>query len=140
MRTARTRNGRTVVAVSGKHTVALVMRWPKEELDGLLGFAIERTLPGGQRSWLKTVLRFAGEPVQKGALYDSSAAPIQSFIWADLALDLDGDKTSPGLPPGSRLTYEVTPVRGKPGSLVLERDASVRLFIQTEPEHSHGPD
>ena len=132
-----TLRGRTVVAVSGKHAVTLVMRWPAEELTGLLGFAIRRTDNRRRTSWLKTVLRFPGEPVTPGKLEDSAVAPIQSMAWTDY--NLTEDKTSPGLDAGTRYVYEVIPVRGQPGALELEEAAAVRVAIATEPERDHGP-
>ncbi len=137
MRVKINHRGRTVVAVSGKHAITLVMRWPAEELDGLLGFAISRTDPTRKKVWLQTVLRFPGEPVHAGKLYDSSVAPIQSLVWSDHGLS--EDKEAFGLPAGTRYVYEVIPVRGRPGALDLEEQAAVRVSIATEPEHEHGP-
>ncbi len=138
MKSEAAREGRRVVAISGKHSVALAIRWPAEELDGLLGFAIQRRNPDRSTEWLQTVLRFEGEAIEKGKLYGSAEAPIQSMIWCDFGLD--NDKSKYGLPAGSRFTYEVTPVHGQPGKLVREEAAAVRVTISTEPEHEHGAD
>lgn len=89
MRSKTTHRGRTVVATSGKHAVSLAMRWPADELDGLLGFAIRRTGPDRRPTWLQSVLRFPGETIQTGKLYDSSVAPIQSLVWSDHGLSED---------------------------------------------------
>lgn len=126
-------NGRRVVAVSGKHGVVLAMEWPEEELKGLLGFAIRRTDPSRKTEWLKSILRFAGESIEKGRLYDSCEAPIQSMVWTDFAAG--EDKSQKGLIAGSRYIYEVIPVRGAPDDLRLAHKESVRLTISTEPEH-----
>ncbi len=138
MKTEATRRGRRVVAISGKHSVALAMQWPAEELDGLLGFSIRRQSPDRSIEWLPVVLRFEGEPIEKGKLYPSNEAPIQSMIWGDFGLS--DDKTKQGLEAGSRFIYEVIPVRGEPGKLEREEEAAVRVVISTEPEHEHGPD
>jgi len=90
---------------SGKHAVALAIRWPASEHNGLLGFAIRRTNPDRTTVWLQTVLRFEGEPITKGSLYDSAEAPIQSMIWCDVGLNDDGPADQ--LPAGSRFVYEV---------------------------------
>ncbi len=137
MRNKVLHRGRTVVAISGKHAVSLAMQWPQAELAGLLGFAISRTGTDHKLHWLPTVLRFPGDAIKTGQLYPSNQAPIQSMVWCDFGIE--NDKTHEGLAGGSRFIYEVTPVRGQPGALVLESDASVRVEIATEPEHEHGP-
>ena len=86
MKTEATRNGRRVVAISGKHSVGLAMQWPADELDGLLGFSIRRKSPDRNIEWLPAVLRFEGEPIEKGKLYPSDVAPIQSMLWGDFGL------------------------------------------------------
>lgn len=131
-------NHRRVKAVSGKHAVALAMEWPEEELSGLLGFAIQRTGPDRKTKWLRNVLQFEGRPIEKGRLYPSCDAPIQSMIWTDLGLD--EDKTKKGLEAGSRYIYEVIPVRGEPGDLKLMDKDAVRVTVSTEPEHDKGRD
>lgn len=138
MRVLATSGERRVLAVSGKHAVCLAMKWPAADLDGLLGFAIRRTGPDGSAGWLRTALRFASDEVRPGALYDSSEAPVQSMIWNDFGLD--EDKTKTGLPPASKFTYEVIPVRGAPGALQRDTTQAVRVSISTEPEHDKGAD
>lgn len=138
MKSQITSNKRRVVAVSGKHSIAIAIDWPEEEREGLLGFAIRRTNPNRSTEWLKTALRFEGDSVEKGRLYDSSEAPIQSMIWTDFALS--EDKTAKGLIPGSRYTYEIIPVRGQPNDLQLANKDSVRIAICTEPEHEKALD
>ena len=69
MLTRTDHKGRSVVAISGKHAVALAIRWPHENWNGLLGFAIRRTDTDRSTVWLKTVLRFQGESIEKGRLY-----------------------------------------------------------------------
>ncbi len=138
MRVLAKRDGRRVLAVSGKRSVVLAMRWPEEEIDGLLGFAIRRRAPDRSLSWLKTVLRFDGYETCKGCLYDSDEAPIQSMIWMDLGLDDDVSIT--GLDAGSRYTYEVFPVRGSADAPERDTSQSVRVTINTEPEFENGRD
>ncbi len=138
VKTGTTHNGRSVIAVSGKHSIALAMKWPDAEHDGLLGFAIRRTGPDRRTEWLPSVLRFEGEQIHKGKLYDSIEAPVQSMIWSDFGIS--EDRKGIGLPAGSRFVYEVIPVRGTPTELKRMDDESVRVCISTEPEHEHGPD
>ena len=137
MRVHAETDGRQVVAVSGKHSIVLAMKWPEAEFDGLLGFAIRRRDPDRSMSWLKTVLRFEEEKVTKGTLYESDQAPIQSMIWTDFGLS--DDKTQTGLEAGSRFTYEVFAVRGTTASPQIDDGQAVRVSISTEPEHDHGP-
>ncbi len=138
MRVKQTSEGRTVVAISGKHAVCLALDWPQTELSDLLGFAIKRTGSDGSEIWLPNALRFEGEALHKGRLYDSSDAPIQSLIWGDFGITADPKKH--GLPTATVFTYTVIPVRGGPGSVRLELDESVSIGITTEPEHDAGSD
>ncbi len=138
MRVETTHNGRTVVAISGKHAIALALKWPAEEFRGLIGFAIRRTGPDRVATWLQTVLRFAGESIEKGRLYDSVDAPIQSMIWNDFGLS--ENKQEVGLPAGTRFVYEVIPMHGRPGALKQMHRNSVRIAVSTEPEHEPGSD
>ena len=66
MKSQAGREGRYVVAISGKHSVALAVKWPADELDGLLGYAIRRRNPDRSTEWLQTVLKFEGEAIEKG--------------------------------------------------------------------------
>ncbi|MDJ0823494.1 MAG: phospholipase D-like domain-containing protein, partial [Paracoccaceae bacterium] len=113
------------------------MQWPKSEYKGLLGFAIRRRDPDRSLSWLKTALRFVGEKVTRGRLYDSDVAPIQSMVWSDFGLSDDTGEV--GLPSGSRFTYEIFAVRGTTEAPEIDNSQSVRISINTEPEHDHGP-
>ncbi|MCX4240391.1 alkaline phosphatase family protein [Paraliomyxa miuraensis] len=117
--------------MSGTHVVTLIMGWPRAQAQGLLGFAIERSI-GGAKTWLPTTLRFAGQPTKAGALHPSNEAPIQSMVWNDPGLS--DDRTSHGLPPDTALEYTVVPVRGTPEALVLDQASAVTVTLRTEPD------
>lgn len=111
------------------------MDWPNgDSHNNFLGFAIHRT-PGFQdnktgsfseHSWLPNRIGFNGPPPTGQPDPPSNEAPIQKFLWWDARLD--------GLKPGSKLSYEISPIIGNPNNLdLIQPDSTVVEVII--PEH-----
>lgn len=127
-----------VRAIGGLHVVTLAWDWnevEKAKLDGLLGFAIERSeLAGGQvveRYFLRGIKRFKfkDEGLRPGTPMPTSEHPIQSFQW--------GDYTAK---PETTYRYRVVPVYGKPKLLELDDASATTVEIRTEGEEGGRTD
>jgi phosphatidylserine/phosphatidylglycerophosphate/cardiolipin synthase-like enzyme len=120
---ARSKNqGISVHAIAGSRVVCLGLDATKKAAKGLLGFAIQRR-EGRKKRWLQGVRYFETAPPKDatpGVPVPSDQAPIQSFLWGDYTAE-----------PGTRYTYAVHPVYGKPGALRLGDPAEVQ--VTTEP-------
>ena len=138
MRTAATKDGRTVVGIAGKHAVLLAFKWPQKEFKGLLGFAIQRKQGNRESIWLPTVINFPDVEITKGQLHSSSEVPVQSMIWNDFGLS--ENKTRNGLPAGTKFIYTVIPIRGTAAAQIRMIEESVNIELSTEAEHELGSD
>src|SRR4051812_19597802 len=99
------------------------MDLPPDGVDGLLGFAIERTdHTEGERRWLTNLLRFPA-PRSDGRAEPEPATsdrhPIQTFRWGDYSAKPEHD-----------YTYRVVAMTGAPDDLRPTRESAVSL--QTE--------
>ncbi|WP_202801513.1 hypothetical protein [Bradyrhizobium yuanmingense] len=111
--------------------VLLAMDWPDgADRKDFLGFAIRRTPPfrsgdapvtidGKKWNWLPNRLGFEG-PAPEGHDLPTDRAPIQKFMWWDARIDEDQ--------PGSKFTYVIAPVVGKPNQFGLV-DATARASM-----------
>jgi len=129
-----------VRAIAGLHVVALAWDFVNTlsvtgdtlpaELQGLLGFAIEREeLDAGgvvaERYMLRGIKRFRDKDqgLPPGTPVPLDEHPVQSFLWADYTPK-----------PGTTYTYRVVPLHGKPKNLQPNDAASVKVTVTTEPE------
>jgi len=112
MRTGLHNNKFSVHAIAGTHVITLAFDAKKEETKKLLGFAIHRTKfdkdgndisQGGD--WMKGYKPFQEviPKPQPKVTYPTNLHPIQSFTWADYAVEQD-----------KIYKYKVIPVFGKP--------------------------
>ncbi len=111
-----------VRAISGTHVVFLAFDMKEADINGLLGFSIQRTdYSEDETVWLKGNKTFASVRASTG-LEDASSNehPFQAFQWADYSVK-----------PGYRYRYRVIPRYGKPGALTKKNSTSVT--ISTEP-------
>lgn len=122
-----------VRAIAGTYVVVLawdIVEGEEAKLDGLLGFAIERTeLDGGggpvEAYWMRGIKRFREKDkgLPPGTPVPTSDHPIQSFQWADYTAKA-----------GRRYLYRVVPVYGKPKLLQLDHGSAVEVDVRTELE------
>lgn len=126
MRVAAKDNGVAAKAYAGTTGVLLAFDVDEKRRKGLLGFAIERE--GGNRphQWLQGMQRFPGEEHKPGESVDTDKAPVQKFRWSDYRVY-----------PGTRYTYKVHPVYGKPGALSVESGPSLTVVTSSASEGEH---
>jgi hypothetical protein len=122
MRTRATNGPIGAQAIAGSYVVLLGMNLDEKAVDGLLGFAIERTdHTEGQRFFLDNFLLLEANDRSGGAEPDHSSLqnPFQDFVW--------GDYTAK---PHHSYTYRVSAMY-KAANGPREGDA-VELMVQTE--------
>jgi phosphatidylserine/phosphatidylglycerophosphate/cardiolipin synthase-like enzyme len=122
MRVSQSSGALSARAIVGTRVVLFGMNLPEDAIDGLLGFAIERTeLPDGQPRFLDNFIRFAANDDPANPDHSSRNNPFQHFYW--------GDYTPK---PGTQYRYRVIPLYGAPNALE-ERDP-VELDVTTQSE------
>ncbi|HEX2052734.1 MAG TPA: hypothetical protein VHJ78_03275, partial [Actinomycetota bacterium] len=129
MRTRKTSDGLTVQAIAGTNVVLLGFDLEPERCDGLLGFALHRTVHGEDEArWIEGTKTFAetdpGFP--PGAKYSTRQHPIQGFTWSDLTAK-----------PGRDYTYRVVALKGTPAKLKPAAEVSVRVQTETPEGGTH---
>jgi phosphatidylserine/phosphatidylglycerophosphate/cardiolipin synthase-like enzyme len=118
----------SVHAIAGTYVVLFGMDVRKKGLDGLLGFAIERSdHTEGERFFLTNFLLFEGNDVGDTPDHSSRANPFQEFVWGDYTAKPDHD-----------YTYAVSAVYGKPGGLDQRTTASVQVRTESEADSEHA--
>ena len=96
MRTGKSNGSISVHAIAGTHVITLAFDATPAAAKGLMGFALHRTKlnaagkdidKGGD--WMKGYKPFASviKDPQPEVTYPSDKHPIQSFTWADYAVD-----------------------------------------------------
>ncbi|MEJ2887696.1 phospholipase D-like domain-containing protein [Actinomycetospora aeridis] len=120
MRASENASGLTVQAVAGNNVVLLGMDLPPADVEGLLGFGIERTdHTEGERSWLTNLLRFPASSADGRAPRGPASSehhPLQTFRWGDYSAKPEHD-----------YTYRVVATAGAPGDLRPVRETSVSV-------------
>jgi hypothetical protein len=122
MRIKNTSDHLTVQAIGGSHVVLLGWDFPRENCDGLLGFAIHRTDPTEEEAcWLRGLKTFekTDPGFVAGSTYSTRDHPVQSFMWADYAAK-----------PGRLYGYRVVALKGSPSA--LEPVAETAVQVRTE--------
>jgi phosphatidylserine/phosphatidylglycerophosphate/cardiolipin synthase-like enzyme len=125
----RATNGQiSVQAVAGTHVVLLGMDVDPAQVDGLLGFAIERTdHTEGERDFLDNFLLLEANDSGEDADHSSEKNPFQEFIW--------GDYTAK---PDHSYTYSVTAMHGEPDKLEPGPAAAVRADTESQSDGRHA--
>lgn len=117
MRATADENDVRIKAYAGSTGVLLALNVASNKRDGLLGFAIRRIAHAtNDKSWLTGSLHFAGFHHNPSYPINSNVAPIQKFRWSDYRIY-----------PDQEYSYEVHPVYGQPGQLVLEDGPTVTV-------------
>jgi phosphatidylserine/phosphatidylglycerophosphate/cardiolipin synthase-like enzyme len=122
MRIKNTSDRLSVQAIGGSHVVLLGWDFPRENCDGLLGFAIHRTDPTEEEAgWLRGLKTFeeTDPGFVAGSTYSTREHPVQSFIWADYSAK-----------PGRLYGYRVLALKGSPTA--LEPVAQTAVQVRTE--------
>jgi phosphatidylserine/phosphatidylglycerophosphate/cardiolipin synthase-like enzyme len=123
MRAQAYANGLSVQAIVGTHVVLFGFDVPKDDLPGLMGFAIKKTDKASSATgdYLPNFLLLSVN--DRGAKPDHSSYlnPFQEFVWGDYTLS-----------PSREYTYEVTARYGAPDA--LHDGPSVSLDVTTESE------
>ena len=118
----------TVHAIAGTYVVLLGINLDAALVDGLLGFAVERTdHTEGERYDLANALLFAASDTVPEPEYSSRRNPVQEFVW--------GDYTAK---PQHRYTYKVTAMYGTPGKLTPGEEAAVTVMTIHPDDGTHG--
>ena len=124
MRSTRSDQGLTVLAIAGTYVVLLGWDLAEQAITagGILGFAIRRTRhEDGDQRWLSGMKTFEAtlpHPAP-GVPVTSYQHPFQTFQWADYSAE-----------PDKTYTYRVVPVSGTPAQLV--HGPAVEVTVTTE--------
>lgn len=123
MRSRKTKDGLTVMAVAGTNVVLLGFNLPKTKTTTLLGFAVKRTDHAkGETTWMRGFKRFPstdpGTP--PGESLSTRDHPIQSFQWADYTVE-----------PDAMYSYQVVALHGTPDALREVRSVSVDVTTES---------
>lgn len=133
-------NSSTLKARAIAGTYVVVLAWDIQDgheakLEGLLGFAVERTeFKSGvaiESYWMRSIKRFRDKDKSypPGTPVSTADHPIQSFQW--------GDYTAKA---GKSYRYRIVPVYGIPKLLELDYASAVTLDVQTEGELEPFPE
>ena len=118
----------SVQAIAGTHVVLLGMNVDASLVDGLLGFAIERTdHTEGERYYLPNFLLLKANDVGESPDYSSRLNPVQEFVW--------GDYTAK---PRHTYTYKVSATHGAPAQPEPGPSATVRVETEDPDDGTHG--
>jgi len=131
MRVRNKKERLSVHAISGTNTVLLGLDVPESARKGLLGFAIHRIdHTSKSECWLRGFRWFrATEPrdLVPGMEVETKCHPIQAFLW--------GDYTAR---PDHIYTYTVVSMYGRPDSLRVGKEVSVRVLTESEDYGRHA--
>ncbi|WP_255156955.1 phospholipase D-like domain-containing protein [Ferruginibacter sp. HRS2-29] len=129
MRTRTTENGITINAVVGTSAVLLSFDIEKAATKELLGFYIRKENISSGEAYDVTSIKYFKEMVpepEKYARYNTKFHPWQSFLWEDFSIE---DK--------KEYKYIVTPVFGKPTSLLYGKPATLSIKIPAREKGEH---
>jgi len=124
-------------AIAGTYVVTLAWDFlPGQEakLEGLMGFAVERTELDGadivERYWMRGIKRFRDKDrgLLPGTPVSTADHPIQSFQWADYTATAD-----------RQYRYRIVPVYGQVKNLSLDEASAVVIGVSTEIEYLLKP-
>jgi hypothetical protein len=120
----------SVHAVSGTYVVLLGINMAKDNIPGLLGFAIERIdHTEDERYWLKGFKTFeeTNPGLLPGSLISTLEHPVQAFLWSDFTAK-----------PAHNYTYRIVAMRGKPKKLEQSDTVEVQIATEVEDIGSHA--
>jgi phosphatidylserine/phosphatidylglycerophosphate/cardiolipin synthase-like enzyme len=130
MRVRKKKDGLTVLGVGGAYVVSLGLNMSKADMNGVLGFAVERTdHEDGEVAWMRGIKTFeATDPkLGPGAMASSHDHPFQTFQWSDYSAFPERD-----------YTYRVVAMRGTPEKLVDGETVEIKVTTESERLGKHA--
>jgi len=128
MRSTGNQDGLELQLSAGTYVVLIGISIDPDQVDGLLGFTIERTdHTEGERYFLYNNLLFEENDAGAKPDFSSEKNPIQAFVW--------GDYTAK---PAHTYTYEVTSRYGTPADLTDGPSAAVKVTTEGPEDGDHG--
>jgi phosphatidylserine/phosphatidylglycerophosphate/cardiolipin synthase-like enzyme len=120
--------GLSVKAVVGTHVALFGFDVPREQIAGLMGFALERTdVATGSSFCLDNFLLFAVNDVGSDSDHRSVKNPFQEFVWGDYTLT-----------PGHEYRYVVSAMYGTPEALVAKAKVTIGFVTESEDDGRYG--
>lgn len=126
MRQTVSENGVKVKAYAGTTGVLLGINIESGKWDGLLGFALERSVAKGTKEWLSAALPFPHMQKKPGELIPTNLAPIQKFRWSDYRVF-----------PETTYSYTVHPVYGNPKQPDIEAGPTITVSTASRLKGEH---
>ena len=119
------KNGISVHAIPGTHTVLFGMDATNQARAGLLGFALGKRHPGGTIRWMNgfKVFREVLPDPKPGTLKPTNEHPIQDFQWSDYNAE----------PGGIAADYVIRPMYGTPTDLEPGSDIEMQVATLNAP-------
>jgi phosphatidylserine/phosphatidylglycerophosphate/cardiolipin synthase-like enzyme len=123
------KNGISVHAIPGTHTVLFGMDATEEARRGLLGFALGKRKPSGNIAWMNgfKVFEETYPNPEPGTLKPTNEHPIQDFQWSDYNAE----------PGGEAADYVIRPLYGTPAELVPGVDIEMTVATLNAPGARH---
>lgn len=123
------KNGISVHAIPGTHTILFGMDATEEARRGLLGFALGKRKPSGNISWMNgfKVFEETFPNPAPGTLKPTNEHPIQDFQWSDYNAE----------PAGEAADYVVRPLYGTPAELQAGADIEMTVATLNAPGARH---
>ncbi|WP_181166042.1 MULTISPECIES: hypothetical protein [unclassified Mesorhizobium] len=123
------KNGISVHAIAGTHTVLFGMDATEEARRGLLGFALGKRKPSGNIAWMNgfKVFEETRPNPEPGTLKPTNEHPIQDFQWSDYNAE----------PGGEAADYVIRPLYGAPAELVPGADIEMTVATLNAPGARH---
>ncbi len=120
-----TKDGITVHAIPGTHTVLFGMDATDAARAGLLGFALGKRQPGGNIRWMNgfKVFREVLPDPKPGTSKPTNEHPIQDFQWSDYNAE----------PGGAAADYVIRPIYGTPTNLQPGTDIEMQVATLNAP-------
>lgn len=123
------KNGISVHAIPGTHTILFGMDATDQARQGLLGFALGKRKPSGTIAWMngfKVFLETLPNP-KPGTLKPTNEHPIQDFQWSDYNAE----------PGGEAAHYVIRPLYGTPADLRPGSDIEMEVATLNTPGARH---
>jgi phosphatidylserine/phosphatidylglycerophosphate/cardiolipin synthase-like enzyme len=120
-----------VVAFAGTRAILIALNMADADRKGLLGFAFKRSVNGAPGQWLTGMKTFKNmapaAPTPHAQHFPTNTSPIQSFLWSDYEAQ-----------PGTKYSFDVSAMYGKPGALVAQETASFSVTTEAADDGQHG--
>jgi phosphatidylserine/phosphatidylglycerophosphate/cardiolipin synthase-like enzyme len=126
MRQKNTNGAVSVHAIAGTNVVLFGIDINKTKTDGLLGFAIQRTV-NGVSNWLPNFLLFKANDVGQMPDHGSNKNPFQAFVWGDYTAQ-----------PGTQYTYNIVAKYGSANNLTDGDTVTVDIKTEDQKAGTHA--